>query len=179
MNEVVVDKREGDTSASSLERMVYHTDARVTAMEGQLSTMGGSINRIEHALLNKQPPNLAAWVGIVITIFLAGIGGLYGIAQYISLTQSPILDAVAVLDDKMQGVREYQRETHYEFGVVHERKEYIQLEIDKLWDHIHKQEDVDALQNEKLSAIEEKVSHFARSDIWTVQQLEKIKDGQK
>lgn len=162
---------------TDLREMVYHTDARVTAMEGQVNTLVLSHNRtegkIDQLISNLNQPkhvNWAAWVGVALTFMAMSIGGLYGISQYITLTQAPIIEEVAYQRDITQTIRGFQRETHYEVGVQHTKNEWYKLEIERLWEHIHKQEEVDSDLRDRVARAE--VSRKAIGDY--VRQIDEL-----
>lgn len=108
---------------NELVRKVYHTDARVTAMEGEIRQLSGGVSRIESMLLNKPAPNILGWVGAGLVVISMISAGLFAIAQYIDLTQQDIRVDVnsrgAVIDE----FRSFKEGTHYEMGRIHEWKE--------------------------------------------------------
>ena len=167
---------------TDLREMVYHTDARVTAMEGQLNTVAQGQHRTESKLdqlihhLN-QPPNInwAAWVGVGISILVMVVGGTIGFTNYIHLTQTPIVVDTTYNRDKIQELREFQRETHYEFGIFHTQTERAQEDRQELWDHVHQRERKDEEQDGQLSRLEEQVKQNNSTDEWVVDQLEMLR----
>jgi hypothetical protein len=100
---------------------VMHTDARVTAMESQIQDVSSSVNRIENMLLNRQETSPIAWFGVIFSVL--GLCGamIWGMAQYVSLNQAPVVDQVNRNDAQIQKLEEWQNKTHYELGVIHER----------------------------------------------------------
>lgn len=159
-----------------LREMVYHTDARVTAMEGSLSSLAANQQRTESKIDQvittlTQPKNVnwAAWVGICISVLVTLVAGTIGFTQYISLTQEPIKKEVEYNRDQTNDARRFQREAHYEFGVTHKNQEVVTREIDKLWEHVHNLEDRDEVLTDRiaenaLKAAEAKVSRRAMGD---------------
>jgi len=101
---------------------VYHTDARVTAMEGQLTDLSHGVNRIEAHLLNKPPVNVAAWVAVVLTFVAMVVGLVWGMTNYIELTLGPTRIAMSNVIREVADLEAFQHETHYEIGVLHEWK---------------------------------------------------------
>jgi hypothetical protein len=126
-----VNKEEAGVSKhNDLATMVYHTDARVTAMEGQLTGLGQSMSRIEAHMMDKPPFNAAPWIGIGLTILFAGIGGMFTGMKYIQLTQEPLRVDIQELwsadrleREREQKVMEFIKQTHYEFGRITEWKD--------------------------------------------------------
>ena len=148
--------------SQDLREMVYHTDARVTAMESQLTGLGHSMDRIEANLMNKPPFNAAPWVGIGLTIIMGITGMGFTALNYISLTQEPLEDVVRTLASKQALIEDFRTQSHFEIGTTKAEQKYHQLEIEKLWAHIHKQEDIDREHDQELAAA--KVSRKAMGD---------------
>lgn len=156
-------------SQQDLREMVYHTDARVTAMEGQISTIGQNQLRSEQKIDNlitylNQPKhiNWAAWVGVGLTAIIMMVGGLFGVAQYVALVNEPQIQDIHYNRDQMQDYRAFQREMHYEVGRTVENEQHFQSEIDKLWDHIHALEEAD---KDVYKEIRELIDRIARWEV--------------
>lgn len=107
---------------SDIWEKVYHTDARVTAMEGQLSDVSGAVSRIEQHLLNKPEPNVTAWIGIAFGVLTFIVGLLWVVVQYVHLNNEPIQETMAARGEVLQEYTEFKHQTHYEFGGIHEWK---------------------------------------------------------
>lgn len=108
---------------NELVRKVYHTDARVTAMEGEIRQLAGGVSRIENMLLNKPAPNILGWIGAGLVVVSMLAAGLFGIAQYIDLTQQDIRVDVNSRGTVIDEFRSFKEGTHYEMGRIHEWKE--------------------------------------------------------
>jgi hypothetical protein len=116
------------TSTEELVAKIYHTDGRVNAIEGKLDTQGQQLNRIENAILNKQPTwNNTAIMGLVI-----GVGAfLVGITSYVDLQLTPIKDVVVSDAAWKRDKDEFQRATHYRYGEYETWQKIHQ----KTWEH--------------------------------------------
>ena len=139
--------------------MVYHTDGRVNAIAGRLDVQGTQLDRIESAILNKQP----TWTNTAVLGVIAGVAGvLFGISEYVGLQNQPIKDVLAANVHWKDDKDAFQRQSHYEFGqynawISHHKEESVHM--DALF---HNLEDR-VRQNEKdLSAA--KVSRTAIGD---------------
>lgn len=156
-------------SETDLREMVYHTDARVTAMEGQLDSIAHSLSRtdtkIDQVIHAINAPKDINWVGIgalCISMIVAMFGGARGMVEYVTITQAPILSTLDEHSDVLSHLREFQQQTHYEFGQFSTKAGQLEKEVERLWAHIHKQEDVDTVQNEKIAKAE--ISRRAMGD---------------
>jgi hypothetical protein len=98
---------------------VMHTDARVTAMEGQMHDMGNAVSRIETLLLNKQPQPTAL-IGILFTALTLLAAMLFGMAQYTSLALVPITNDVAEHRMSIDDMSEFKEEMQYKLGALEE-----------------------------------------------------------
>ena len=127
-----------------LERRTYHIDGEVSGLKTQIGSILQSLSRIEQAFHNKPPVNWAAWVGVGITFMAMLVGGVFALAQYVQLTQSPLLVGKQENTKAVTDLQLFQHQAHYEIGILHEHKEQVNAEVDKLWEHIHKLEDQDA-----------------------------------
>lgn len=114
---------------SDIWEKVYHTDARVTAMEGQLSDVSGAVSRIEQHLLNKPTPNIQS---LALTIVLGCATLFFSLAQYVNLELTPIQNQIESRSDALQDFQDFKHQTHYEFGRLHEWKEQSEKKIDKI-----------------------------------------------
>ena len=144
-----------------LREMVYHTDARVTAMEGQLASVASSQSRTESKLdqlINSlhQPKNVnyAAWVGVCLSLIAMLVGGTLTFTNYVKLTQDPIVIDADYNRHQINELREFQRQTHYEFGLLSQSKEIMEVEIERLWAHIHALEGIDREYRDRLAVQE-------------------------
>jgi len=108
----------GEKEESKIWEKVYHTDARVSAMEGQLSDLSAGVQRIESHLLNKPRENILSWV-------IAAAGALWGVAMYIDMSLEPIEDVQQRNMEVVTVFREFKEEVHYEMGILHEWKRHI------------------------------------------------------
>jgi len=146
---------------TDLREMVYHTDARVTAMEGQMSNIAANqakdsqkLDNLISALNQPRHVNYAAWVGVGLTAVALLIGGTIGMVNYMSLTQDPLEKIVDGNTTDIDDLHEFQRATHYRFGEREIQDGKIDSEISRLWEHIHKQEEIDREHDKKLAAAE-------------------------
>ena len=146
---------------NDLREMVYHTDARVTAMEGQISNIATNQNKdsqkldnLVNAINRPRNVNYAAWVGVGLTTVALLIGGTVGVVNYMRLTQDPLADIVIGNTTDIDDLHEFQRATHYRFGEYKKMDGFHENEIFKLWAHIHKQEDIDREHDKAISASE-------------------------
>ena len=106
---------------------VLHTDARVTAMEGQLNDLTTSMGRIESLLLNKQIQPMAI-VGIVLTALTLLAGLLFGVAQFISVALEPIANDVAEHRVAIDDISDFKELIQYKLGALEEWQEHIDRE---------------------------------------------------
>lgn len=148
-------------TGQDLREMVYHVDARVTAMESTISAVQMGQQRTEqkldHLIATLNAPtnvNWAAWVGVGLTALTLVFGGLFGTAQYISLVNEPQITDIDNNRGSIIDLKKFEREAQYEFGVMHETTEYVSSDLNKLWDHVHKLEKVDQATKSELSEIE-------------------------
>lgn len=111
-----------DDHFADLQSKVHHTDARVTAIEREVGSLGDQLTRIEHYLIDKPPVNYAAWVGVILTVILMFSGSLFAISEYVDLQLTPIRDELVAHERDVDKLREFQSQAHYEFGVIHEWK---------------------------------------------------------
>ena len=156
-------------TTNDLREMVYHTDARVTAMEGQMSNIATNQAKDSQKLDNlinvlNQPRNVnyAAWVGVGLTAVALLIGGTIGMVNYMQLTQDPLARRVVGNTTDINDLHEFQRATHYRFGEYEKLDGFHNSEITKLWQHIHKQEEIDREHDKEIAAA--KVSRKAIGD---------------
>lgn len=105
-------------NAEILEK-VYHTDARVSAMESQMADMSHSMGRIESLLLNRQTNPLSI-VGIMLTALTLLGGLLFGMAQIMHLTMAPVSDDVAEHREALDSFVAFKENTQYKFGALEE-----------------------------------------------------------
>jgi hypothetical protein len=145
-------------SANDLREMVYHTDARVTAMEGKINYVADGQDKLAMEVRSfistqTQPrnTNYAAWVGVFLSGVVMLIGGTLGLTRVFTLAQEPLLQDVATNSKYVDALKVWQNQTHYEFGVQHENNATQTSEIDRLWEHIHKQEEADAKHSSDLA----------------------------
>ena len=156
-------------NTQDLREMVYHTDARVTAMEGQITTIGHNQLRSEQKLdqlissINTpKQVNYAAWVGVGLTTLAMVLAGAFGLGSYISLVNEPQMIDIANNNEAIDDLGVWQHQSHYEFGVIHNNQAHVADEISRLWDHIHKLEDRDSELEKQAAAAE--VSRKAMGD---------------
>jgi hypothetical protein len=109
-----------------LVKKVYHTDARVTAMEGEIRQLAGGVSRIETLLLNKQETSPLQWFGIIFSV-LTLVGALvWGGGEYIEARLGIIRSEQALQHRSIDKLQDAQLEYQYELGRVHEWKEQEQ-----------------------------------------------------
>lgn len=131
--------------------MVYHIDARTSANEAQLQDINEGISRLEGHLMNKGNIN---WVGIIIAL----AGSIFGLSQYVELQQRPYIERLEVLRAEVKKLDEFRYAMHFEIGGIGKQLE----DIERLWEHIHKQEDMDREHDQAVA--EAKVSRKAIGD---------------
>jgi hypothetical protein len=107
---------------SALQSKVHHTDARVSAIEREVGNLGDQLTRIEHFLMDKPTPNYAAWAGVLLTMVLMIGGALTAGAEYVDLQLQPVRAELLQQRENQKEFREFQAQTHYELGVLHEWK---------------------------------------------------------
>lgn len=141
-----------------LREMVYHTDARVTAMEGQLTSISHSLSRtaqkLDTVISAINAPKDVNWIGLgalALSFLVALAGGAKFMTEYVALTMAPVNTAIVENSNLIVKLREFQHQTHYEFGGFHERGRQWDDEASRLWDHIHKQEDIDREQDRAIA----------------------------
>ena len=160
------------TSEKDLREMVYHTDSRVTALEGAVGTIGTNQLRSEQKLdqlINSinapKQINYAAWVGVGLTTLAMVLAGAFGLGSYIGLVNEPQMIDIANNNKAIEKLGEWQQQTHYEFGVLHNNQVHVKDEISRLWQHIYKLEDVDSELEKQAAAAEvsrRAIGDFAR-----------------
>lgn len=135
-------------TSGDLKEMVYHTDARVTAMEGRLGTIDSNQQRQEakldtliHHLNQPRNVNWAGWGGLGLGVLLALFGAAKFMVEYTSLTDVPIQKDIAVLRSSDSVFSEFQRATHYRFGEFDMLTKTIQSDQKHKDDLYHKLDD--------------------------------------
>jgi len=117
---VVEEKASGSiVRKDDLWEKIYHTDARVSAMESQMQDMGGSINRIESMLLNKQTPPLAI-IGVMLTALTLLAGLLFGMSQITQASIAPLADDVAEHRIALDKLSSFEADMQYKLGALEE-----------------------------------------------------------
>lgn len=144
---------------NDLREMVYHTDARVTAMESQMSNIAANQAKDSQKLDNlisvlNQPKNVnyAAWVGVGLTTVALLIGGTIGMVNYMRLTQDPLEKIVDGNTTDIDDLHEFQRATHYRFGEYEKVDKFHDKEIESLWEHVRRREDIDREHDKAIAA---------------------------
>jgi len=99
---------------------IYHIDGRVTAIESQISGVVQQLNRMEGALLNKEP---FFNFGNVTTLMLMVAGLLYGINGFVDLRMTQVQQDTDRNEMAVKDLQEFQREVHYEIGQYKARAE--------------------------------------------------------
>lgn len=124
------------TNDQDLREMVYHTDARVTALDGKLNYVVNSSDQlaveVRGFIAQQSKPkdvNYAAWTGVFLTLIALLIGGTIGFSNYVTLTQAPLKELTEKNTTRVAGLRTFQQQTHYELGVVHEHRKTSDSEI--------------------------------------------------
>ena len=130
-------KEEEEVKERSLSEMVYHTDARVTAMEQQLMGLGNALSRIEAHMMNKPPMPVAPWVAIGLTVLALAVGSLYGILEVVELSMVPVREEIRDNTSTIHHLTEFQTQTHFEVGKTEAREEAQQEELLNLRNHVH------------------------------------------
>jgi hypothetical protein len=110
-----------------LREKVYHTDARVTAMESQITDMNQSMGRIENLLLNRQT-NPIALVGITLSALTLLAGMMFGIAQFTQLALRPIEEDVAEHRKSLDEISDFKESIQYKMGALEEWQQHIDRE---------------------------------------------------
>lgn len=112
---------ESDNERAELLERIHHTDSRVTAMETKVDAMAGGISRIESAVLNKQPVNIVAWVGVMISIVTLVSGGFLLMTGYVQLTLEPVWADLADVEDDVANLQEDTERHNADISVLKER----------------------------------------------------------
>lgn len=130
-----------DIDQNDILQKVYHTDARVTAMEGEIRSISGGLVRIENMLLNKPEPNVLGWLGAGFTFvgFVAAL--LFGVASYVDLTLSPIRGDVKARAEVVAEHHEFRREQAYDQGRTDEWRRQYEERVEHNHDRLHDIED--------------------------------------
>jgi hypothetical protein len=130
-------------------------------MEGQMSNIAANqakdsqkLDNLVNALNQPRNVNYAAWVGVGLTAVALLIGGTIGMVNYMSLTQDPLAEIVVGNTTDIDDLHEFQRATHYRFGEYEKMDKFHDSEIEKLWAHIHKQEEIDREHDKAIAASE-------------------------
>lgn len=148
---------------------VYHTDARVTAMEGQLSDVSSSVGRIEQHLLNKPPVNIVGWIGVFLTLVTFFGGTVLGLTNYIELVLEPVRVELVEAAEVRAKFADFKGHSLHEFGTIqqwkadtsdelehqHERLHYIQDQISGLEKQTATNEEAFSQLNSKVINIDE------------------------
>ncbi len=106
-----------------IQEMVYHTDARVTAMEGRIGGMDQKLDTLISSITTPKEQHMAAWVMAGLMFLGMIIAGALGLGQYISLVNEPAHQDIEHLSEKLGELSTWQHQTHYEFGVIHTENE--------------------------------------------------------
>lgn len=72
--------------------------------------------------------------------------------NYMRLTQDPLSEIVEDTAVDIDLLHEFQRATHYRFGEYEQTDKFHDSEITKLWEHVHKQEDIDREHDKEIAA---------------------------
>lgn len=143
-----------DNRLQDLEARTYHIDGRVSAIETQLTTQGATLSRVEQHLLGMskgKEPNIVGWVGLTVTGLLGILSLVFTMAKYMDLQLAPLRSSLAENEEVHKVFEQFRHQQHYEVGTLHTQKDQVQREIDKLWNHIHKQEEIDRDQDDRLA----------------------------
>ena len=119
MPELNHNKEQYDMDERRVWEKVLHTDARVTAMEGQMQDMTSSMHRIESLLLNRQTPTTAI-IGITLTALTLLAGLLFGMAQFTSVALQPVADDVAEHRISINDIQDFKEDMQYKLGALEE-----------------------------------------------------------
>lgn len=102
---------ERGANEQSLRQMVYHTDARVTAMEGSLSALSDSQSRQEQkidqlvATLNTPDPiNWSGWAAVGLALLIGVFGASSWVQDNLMLTLSPVVAEVSQNYDRVKEI---------------------------------------------------------------------------
>lgn len=131
--------KEGETVADRLAKRerddllekVYHTDARVTAMESQMATVVNSMSRIESALVNKQatPSTLITMIVGALTLMSAMV---FGVFQMTALSQQPIVNDVSEHRESINKILEDGKQISYNMGRLAEWQAHAEERINRV-----------------------------------------------
>lgn len=135
-----------DNRLQDLEARTYHIDGRVSAIETQLTTQGATLSRVEQHILGMskgKEPNVVGWIGLVVTGFLGVLSLVFTLAKYMDLQMAPLRASLLDNEEVHEVFNDFRHQQHYEVGVLHENKTVQQQEIARLWEHIHKLEEMD------------------------------------
>lgn len=117
---------------------VYHTDARVTAMEAQIADISHSMGRIETLLLNKQETSPLAWFGVIFSVLTLCGGLLAAMVTYFSMSTEPLRDKMLEHEKYVSEFSDFKHQTHYEMGMLHEWKRATDERIEDVKQSVEK-----------------------------------------
>ena len=142
-----------DPQYTHLDSRVAHLDVRVNSLSEDMSSVKTSVDSMTNQLgaliqaVNTKPPT--NWVGIGSLILAMMIGG----AGFVSLRVSPLEYRDTTTKSSLETLNDFRHEMHYEVGVFRSEKDQIESEVQRLWNHIHKQEEVDREQDKLLAEL--------------------------
>lgn len=148
-----MDNTQKDPQYHHLDTRVSHLDNRVNSLAEDMSSvktsveaMAGQMTTLITTVNTKQPTN---WIGIGSLILGLMIGG----AGFVSLRVAPLENRDAVQRKELSVLNDFRYQMHYEVGMFETEKEQIAGEVARLWDHIHKQEEIDREQDAKIAEL--------------------------
>lgn len=163
---------------ADLRDMVYHTDARVSAMESQLASVADAMNRLEQHLLNKPEKwNSGSIIALLSLVASIVIGG----SVFLDSQLSHVKDDIVELTAEAKVNQEFRHQMHFEVGVM---KHSFEVNDEK-WQHfdmlMHQRDDrINGVENRQLG-MSEKLKTIAKLQEKFTERaltgLEKRRDG--
>ena len=149
----------------SLAGTVGQSVAQQQALGERFDRMADGYDRMmgQEKTIEWDTPRVIGVVGACLLGACLTVGGLfYGIAGYVDMRNESVLQVVAGLAPWMTDKDEFQKQVHYENGVNQEVNKYQSDELTKVWEHIHKQEEIDREHDKMLATA--KTSRRAMGD---------------
>lgn len=147
----MIDEVKDQKEEKAIWEKIYHTDARLTAMEGQMTDLSDGVKRIEQYLLHKDPPNTLGWLTAVGGGLVMLFTFVFGMVQYIDITLEPIEQLIESRQTIVEDFGSFKHEMHYEVGRLHENKELMRKEWEEMDSRLDGAED-------DIAAVESKAS---------------------
>jgi len=109
----------------------HETRQEMAALKSDVSNIMTVLSRVENAMMN-QPPT---WSNGTVLVLVASIGAfLFGITEYVHLTQDPLRSELRSLSEWKHDKDEFQRATHHRMGEQQVFKESVDRRFDYLFD---------------------------------------------